>query len=60
MSYEQMNTKYTKIFDFEVGHLIKSPCKNCRHYGIFPRCVEACSLLDKIQDLLAMVVSSTR
>ena len=48
-----MYKKYIKIFDFEVGHLIKSPCKDCRRYCIFPRCIAECTLLDKIQDLLS-------
>lgn len=55
-----MKTKYTKTFDFEVGYLIKSPCKDCRHYGIFPQCMAECALLDKIQDVLSAVVSNSR
>lgn len=55
-----MKTKYIKTFDFEVGYLIKSPCKDCRHYGIFPQCMAECTLLDKIQDMLSAVVSNSR
>lgn len=55
-----MKTKYTKIFDFEVGYLIQSPCKNCGRYVIFPRCIAECTLLDKIQNVLSAVVSSTK
>jgi len=55
-----MYNKYIKTFDFEVGHLIQSPCKNCHRYGIFPRCIAECRLLDEIQDVLSTVVSSTR
>ena len=55
-----MYNKYIKTFDFEVGHLIQSPCKDCRHYCIFPQCIDECTLLDKIHDVLSTVVSSTR
>ncbi len=40
-------------FDFEVGNLIKSPCKNCDKRKDFPKCVDDCESLDKIQTLLA-------
>ena len=55
-----MYNKYIKIFDFEVGHLVQSPCKNCGQYCIFPRCISECTLLDKIQNVLSTVVSNTR
>ena len=55
-----MYNNYFKTFDFEVGYLIKSPCKDCRQYGIFPQCMAECTLLDKIQDVLSAVVSNSR
>ena len=55
-----MNKKYIKLFDFEVGHLIKSPCKDCSNYVIFPRCIAECTLLDNIQDVLSTMVSNSR
>lgn len=47
-------------FDFEVGYLIKSPCKNCEHRAFFPDCAEDCRMLDKIQTILAKGVSCSR
>jgi len=55
-----MKNKYTHKFDFEVGHLVKSPCKGCQHYGIFPRCMRNCLLLDRIHEVLTNVISCTR
>ena len=47
-------------YDFEIGYLIKSPCKKCRHRKSFPKCVNDCDVLDKIQAVLAESVSCTR
>jgi len=47
-------------FDFEIGYLIKSPCKSCNLQKSFPKCSEKCSLLDKIHAILAEAVSCTR
>jgi hypothetical protein len=52
------NFKYQ--FDFEIGYLVKSPCLQCRHRDVLPRCIAACSVLEKIQALLAQAVSCTR
>jgi len=35
-------------FDFEIGNLIKSPCKKCGRKRDFPKCIDGCSILDKI------------
>ncbi len=41
-------------FDFEVGYITKSPCAKClKKEEIFPLCINECSLLDKIQTILA-------
>lgn len=47
-------------FDFEIGYLIKSPCRGCglRHH--FPGCMDDCVTLDRIQTRLAQGVSSCR
>ena len=47
-------------FDFEIGYLIKSPCKTCDQRDLFPHCAENCVLLDHIQTLLARGISCSR
>jgi hypothetical protein len=44
-------------FDFEVGYLTKSPCKNCHSKTRFPKCFDQCKILDEIRGLLAPTVS---
>lgn len=43
-------------FDFEVGHLKKSPCKGCFHHFQFPVCLDECAILDRIQTKLSRTV----
>jgi len=47
-------------YDFEIGYLIKSPCKKCIYQKIFPKCSDQCQMLDKIHTVLAESVSCTR
>jgi hypothetical protein len=47
-------------FDFDVGYLVKSPCKGCDIRPEFPRCIDGCKLLDRIHGRLAKSVSCTR
>lgn len=47
-------------FDFEVGYLIKSPCRECRNEGRLPGCADGCDVLEKIQTILAESISCTR
>jgi hypothetical protein len=44
-------------FDFEIGYLIKSPCKKCLNRKNLPECSDSCTLLDKIRIILAGGVS---
>ncbi len=46
--------------DFEVGYLVKSPCKECWAHHRFPVCLQTCELLDQVQSLLARTVLTTR
>lgn len=46
-------------FDFEIGHLIKSPCRECIYRNHLPRCSDQCLLLDKIRIILCKGVSCT-
>jgi hypothetical protein len=52
------NFKYK--YDFEIGYLVKSPCKKCVLKKTFPKCADNCSLLDKIHTILSEAVSCTR
>lgn len=52
------NVKYR--FDFEIGYLSKSPCKDCMDRIDFPGCADDCHVLDKIHTVLSEVVSCSR
>ena len=54
------NRKYSYKFDFEIGYLVKSPCRGCDFYKRFPGCVNECQILDKIQTTLAESMSCRR
>jgi len=47
-------------FDFEVGYLIKSPCRECQCDSHLPGCADDCVVLAKIQTILAESISCTR
>jgi hypothetical protein len=44
-------------FDFDIGYLIKSPCKECEKSDRFPNCEEECITLDEVQTILAEGIS---
>lgn len=46
-------------FDFDIGHLVKSPCNTCSQRDKFPQCSDKCEILDKIREHLARGVSSS-
>jgi len=46
-------------FDFDIGHLVKSPCNDCSNRDKFPQCSDTCEVLDKIRTLLAKGISSS-
>jgi len=45
-------------FDYEIGYLVKSPCRDCGSYGSFPDCMDRCALLDRVQSALCDSLSS--
>lgn len=47
-------------FDFDIGFLVKSPCRNCRNDMNLPECADKCTVLEKIQTILSESVSCTR
>jgi len=44
-------------FDFEIGYLTESPCRQCVYRKNLPNCADRCSLMDKIRLLLARGIS---
>lgn len=52
---------YTRrFFDFEIGYLVKSPCRGCGRRVDFPGCMDECAVLDRVQTHLAQGVASCR
>lgn len=49
-----------RVLDYEVGHLVKSPCRDCATRHRFPGCTSTCNILDRIQTHLAQSISSSR
>jgi hypothetical protein len=45
-------------FDYDMGYLVKSPCRGCATYPVFPECMDRCSLLDRVQNVLCDSLSS--
>ena len=60
MDYLSVKKTYNHQFDFEIGYLIKSPCKDCETISCFPDCVEKCDTLVQIHTILSDSVSCTR
>ncbi|MBW1890997.1 MAG: hypothetical protein JRF32_07920 [Deltaproteobacteria bacterium] len=50
---------YRKL-DFEIGHLVKSPCNGCRRRDNLPGCARSCGILRRIQVVLSETISCTR
>ncbi len=57
MKFLSVNPIIRDKFDFEVGYLIKSPCKECDQHELFPGCEDDCSVLNKIHTKLASGIS---
>ncbi len=57
-----ISKKYTDKFkfDFEIGYLVKSPCKGCNKREKFPKCMDTCQAIDKIHEILADGISCSR
>lgn len=50
-------TPNNRKFDFDIGHIIKSPCRECDLKNRLPDCSESCQVLDRIQTILRGGVS---
>ena len=55
-----MGNRYRHRFDFDIGYLVKSPCRECTDRYLFPDCMNACLSLEKIRTVLANGVSCSR
>lgn len=60
MTVFQNKRHYNFRFDFDIGYLAKSPCRECTERDGFPECIDACPLLDKIHEILMESISCTR
>ena len=58
--HPQKTLSYTCKFDFEVGYLVRSPCRACEQVSKLPICSRSCSQLARVQTLLADSISCTR
>ena len=45
-------------FDFDIGYLVKSPCRDCITRETLPDCIQGCQILDQIQTVLADSIPS--
>jgi hypothetical protein len=46
-------------FDFEIGYLMKSPCRECPDQNNLPKCADVCVILDDIRTILSRGISCT-
>ena len=53
-------TIYEYKFDFEIGNLVKSPCKDCKMYDQFPQCLSECASIEQIHEILAQTRSCSK
>ncbi|NQT10223.1 MAG: hypothetical protein HQ573_03525 [Desulfobacteraceae bacterium] len=60
MKYLAKKSMFNYRFDFEIGYLVKSPCKECNKQNSFPECADTCKMLDEIHGILSEAVSSSR
>lgn len=57
MKYIPTKKIYKYRFDFEVGYLVKSPCRECDIREDFPGCMKECITIDRIHEVLSYGVS---
>ena len=46
-------------FDFDNGHITKSPCKGCPRESELPQCAKDCPIISQLQTLLAGSILSS-
>jgi len=60
MNYIPTKKNYKYRFDFEIGYLIKSPCRECDIRDDFPGCMKDCIVLDRIHEVLSFGISCSK
>lgn len=60
MKYSPPKKNFKYKFDFEIGYLTQSPCKDCVKKEDFPRCADTCNTLDEIHTILSEAVSCSK
>ena len=58
MNHRKFHTR--RVMDYDIGHLVKSPCRDCAIRYQFPRCSATCDILDRVQTYLSQSISSCR
>jgi hypothetical protein len=51
---------YKFKFDFDVGYLVRSPCRKCTDQARLPVCADSCRILNRIHSILSRSVSCSR
>jgi hypothetical protein len=60
MNYIPTKKNYKYRFDFEIGYLVKSPCRECEIRDAFPGCMKDCVVLDRIHEVLSFGISCSK
>lgn len=60
VKYYRKTRLFNYRFDFEIGFLVKSPCRECENREDLPECSEECAVLDKIHNVLSHTVSCAK
>ncbi|MGB5986860.1 MAG: hypothetical protein WBG37_16280 [Desulfobacterales bacterium] len=61
MKYPPLKNRPSKFrYDFELGYLVKSPCKESPTRPHFPKCINACKILDMLHEKMANTISCSR
>ena len=50
----------TNSFDFEIGYIVKSLCRDCVTREDLPECIQGCEILKQIQTILADSIPSQK
>ncbi len=60
MDYTPIKKNYKYRFDFDIGYLVKSPCRGCDIRDRFPNCMKKCGILNRIHEVLSFGVSCSK
>jgi len=44
---------------FDIGYLVKSPCRNCEKASSLPGCMPQCKTLKEVQKILSLAMNSS-